>query len=90
MKFAYLLTLAAGVVAAEPMVYLIRHGEKPADDDQPGLSTQGKQRAQCLREVFGGGSNYHVGYIMAQAYKSGTGTTVTQIVGLSARASWVY
>ncbi|EFY89447.1 phosphoglycerate mutase family protein, putative [Metarhizium acridum CQMa 102] len=75
MKLAYILTLVAGVVAAEPMVFLIRHGEKPADDDEPGLSTQGKQRAQCLREVFGAGSNYHVGHIMAQAYKPGTHTT---------------
>ncbi|KFG79890.1 putative phosphoglycerate mutase family protein [Metarhizium anisopliae] len=69
MKIAYILTLIAGVVAAEPMVFLIRHGEKPADDDEPGLSTKGQQRAQCLRNVFGAGSNYHVGHIMAQAYK---------------------
>ncbi|OAA34618.1 hypothetical protein NOR_08376 [Metarhizium rileyi] len=69
MKFANILVLVAGVVAAEPMVYFIRHGEKPADDDQPGLSTQGKQRAQCLRQVFGAGSNYRIGLILAQAYK---------------------
>lgn len=79
MKFAYLLTLVGGAVAANPMVFLIRHGEKPADDDQPGLSTQGKKRAQCLREVFGAGSNYHVGYILAQAYKPGKDTTVVQL-----------
>lgn len=72
MKIAYILTLIAGIVAAEPMVFLIRHGEKPADDDAPGLSTKGLQRAQCLRTVFGAGSNYHVGHIMAQAYKPGT------------------
>ncbi|KHN94874.1 uncharacterized protein MAM_07293 [Metarhizium album ARSEF 1941] len=69
MKAAYILSLVTGIAAAEPMVFLIRHGEKPADDGQPGLSAQGKQRAQCLTQVFGPESNYHVGYILAQAYK---------------------
>ena len=31
-------------------VYLIRHGEKPADGGQ-GLSPQGEERAQCLTSV---------------------------------------
>ncbi|KAI0161219.1 putative phosphoglycerate mutase family protein [Xylariaceae sp. FL1272] len=48
-----------------PTVYLIRHGEKP-DDDGIGLSAQGQQRAQCLRNVFGASSGYNIGYIMAQ------------------------
>lgn len=70
MKFAYFAALwAAGLVAAEPVVFFIRHGEKPDDRDQTGLSAQGKQRAQCLRRVFGRGSNYNVGHVMAQAYK---------------------
>lgn len=73
MKAAYILALATsiGAAAADPMVFLIRHGEKPADDNQVGLSAAGQQRAQCLRTVFGRASNYNIGYIMAQAYKSG-------------------
>jgi hypothetical protein len=54
---------------AEPIVYLIRHGEKPQNDD--GLSTQGLQRAQCLRRVFSGGSQYQIGYIMAEKPRKG-------------------
>ncbi|KAL4869864.1 hypothetical protein BDV12DRAFT_70233 [Aspergillus spectabilis] len=56
-------------VAAKPTVYIIRHGEKPEDDDETGLSTQGEQRAQCLREVFGASSGYNIGYILAQTPK---------------------
>lgn len=69
MKFSHLVALTAGLVAAKPMVFFIRHGEKPHDNDQTGLSAQGKQRAQCLRDVFGRGSDYNIGHIMAQAYK---------------------
>lgn len=91
MKIAYILTLIAGVVAAEPMVFLIRHGEKPADDDEPGLSIKGQQRAQCLRNVFGAGSNYHVGHIMAQAYKPGMHKPAAQpwrhVYGMVGRAN---
>lgn len=61
--------LLASVVACNPTVYLIRHGEKP-DDGGNGLSAQGLQRAQCLRTVFGKSSDYNIGYVMAQAYKS--------------------
>ncbi|KAH8714150.1 hypothetical protein BGZ61DRAFT_476266 [Ilyonectria robusta] len=64
------LFLFAAVAACSPTVYLIRHGEKPDDDDITGLSTEGKERAQCLRSVFGASSSYNIGYIMAQAYKS--------------------
>ncbi|EGP86120.1 unnamed protein product [Zymoseptoria tritici ST99CH_1A5] len=53
---------------AEPTVYLIRHGEKPSSGN--GLSTQGMQRAQCLRNVFGANSGYNINYILAQQYKS--------------------
>ncbi|KAK2599028.1 hypothetical protein QQS21_005494 [Conoideocrella luteorostrata] len=69
MKFAYFVAWTAGLVAAKkPMVFFIRHGEKPGGDEN-GLSARGEQRAQCLRNVFGAGSNYNVGHIMAQAYK---------------------
>ncbi|ETS76672.1 hypothetical protein PFICI_12059 [Pestalotiopsis fici W106-1] len=61
-----LLLLASTALAATPTVYFIRHGEKPADDDETGLSTQGQQRAQCLRSVFGATSAYNIGHIMAQ------------------------
>ncbi|OAA33337.1 hypothetical protein AAL_00802 [Moelleriella libera RCEF 2490] len=64
----YVCLLAASLVSAKPLVYFIRHGEKPGGDTN-GLSAQGKQRAQCLRSVFGPGSNYRVGKIMAQQYK---------------------
>ncbi|KAK3673462.1 hypothetical protein LTR78_006696 [Recurvomyces mirabilis] len=46
---ASLLSLAS----AQATVYLIRHGEKPSDGSN-GLTAQGKERAQCLRNVFGG------------------------------------
>jgi len=50
-------------------VYLIRHGEKPADGSN-GLTAQGMQRAQCLRTVFGASSQYNIGYIIAEQPKS--------------------
>lgn len=68
-SFAFL--LLASVAVCDPTVYMIRHGEKPADDDIPGLSPEGKQRAECLRSVFGPGSQYNIGYVMAQEYKPG-------------------
>lgn len=55
---------------ADPTVYLIRHGEKPADGGD-GLSAQGMDRAQCLKNVFGPSSQYDIGYILAQDYKAG-------------------
>ncbi|KAJ5691886.1 hypothetical protein N7462_001309 [Penicillium macrosclerotiorum] len=68
-KFASLVALTAATLAvADPTVYLIRHGEKPDDGD--GLSTQGEERAQCLRGVFGASSSYDIGYIMAMTPKS--------------------
>ncbi|KAH8666496.1 hypothetical protein BX600DRAFT_461893 [Xylariales sp. PMI_506] len=70
-QFAQLLLLAGAtttVLAAEPTVYFIRHGEKPDDGD--GLSTEGEERAQCLRTVFGASSSYDIQYIMAQTPKS--------------------
>ncbi|GLI81622.1 hypothetical protein PoHVEF18_010007 [Penicillium ochrochloron] len=64
-KLISLATLAlASVAIAKPTVYLIRHGEKP--DSGNGLSTQGLERAQCLRTVFGASSEYNIGHIMAQ------------------------
>lgn len=69
MKLLSLVTLAAFAAATKPTVYLIRHGEKPEDDDERGLSVAGIQRAQCLRQVFGASSPYNIGHIMAQEYK---------------------
>lgn len=65
------LAAAAAVASAKPTVYFIRHGEKPSDDGD-GLSAQGMQRAQCLRNVFGASSGYDIGYILAQTPKSST------------------
>jgi hypothetical protein len=52
------------LVMTKPIVYLIRHGEKP--DSGNGLNAQGLQRSQCLRSVFGASSSYNIGYIMAE------------------------
>ena len=61
-----ILSLAvAGKSDSGATVYLIRHGEKPANGGQ-GLSPAGKQRAQCLRNVFGASSSYNIGYIIAE------------------------
>jgi hypothetical protein len=70
---AILFAALAAVTSAtvKPTVYLIRHGEKPDDDDEVGLSAQGLQRAQCLRTVFGAASGYNITYILAQTPKSG-------------------
>ncbi|KAL1989099.1 hypothetical protein VTN96DRAFT_5862 [Rasamsonia emersonii] len=62
----FLWTTSASAAAT---VYLIRHGEKPSNGST-GLSAQGEQRAQCLRNVFGAKSSYDIGYIMAQTPKS--------------------
>jgi len=60
-----MLTLAA---MAHPSVYFIRHGEKPKDGGD-GLSAEGLERAQCLRQVFGADSGYNIRFIMAQRPK---------------------
>ena len=52
--------LASSAIAYSETVYLIRHGEKPADGGN-GLSSAGEQRAQCLRKVFGASSSYDIG-----------------------------
>ncbi|EAW12086.1 putative phosphoglycerate mutase family protein [Aspergillus clavatus NRRL 1] len=61
--------VSSAVVSASPTVYLIRHGEKPSDGGN-GLSAQGLERAQCLRNVFGSNSDYNIGYILAETPKS--------------------
>ena len=58
----------ASLVLAESTVYLIRHGEKPADGGN-GLNAHGVQRSQCLRNVFGSSYGYDTGYILAQTPK---------------------
>ena len=65
------ITLLVSFTSAQT-VYLIRHGEKPADDDVTGLSAAGVQRSQCLRNVFGSSSPYNIGYILAQTPKAST------------------
>ncbi|CCT69439.1 related to phosphoglycerate mutase family protein [Fusarium fujikuroi IMI 58289] len=55
--------------STKPTIYMIRHGEKPAEVDgqEPdGLSAQGKKRADDLPNVFGENSSYNIGYIMAE------------------------
>lgn len=70
MRLSSILVLAGLAAASKPTVYFIRHGEKPSDGGD-GLSDQGKQRAQCLRNVFGASSKYNIGYIMAETPSSG-------------------
>ncbi|RDA94990.1 hypothetical protein CP533_0142 [Ophiocordyceps camponoti-saundersi (nom. inval.)] len=64
--FLFLLAVGVALAAKRPTVYLIRHGEKTGDRDDPYLSPRGEQRAQCLRKVFGSSSDYNIGHIMAQ------------------------
>lgn len=46
--FISALALSTSVAAFDNKIYLIRHGEKPSDDDTPGLSSQGEDRAQSV------------------------------------------
>ena len=71
MRLATIGLFVAVAAAAKPTVYLIRHGEKPSDDDDNTLSDKGKMRAQCLRNVFGANSQYDIGHIMAETPESG-------------------
>ncbi|KAJ5677656.1 uncharacterized protein N7477_003289 [Penicillium maclennaniae] len=68
-SFLLLCSLAAASARAPPVVYLIRHGEKPADPDDHGLTPDGWRRAECLRHVFGADSEYNIGHIMAPTVK---------------------
>jgi len=58
-----------------PIVYLIRHGEKPPKlpdgKDPDGLDALGVERSQALVQVFGRDSKYNIGYIVAQHPKKG-------------------
>ncbi|KAH8111403.1 putative phosphoglycerate mutase family protein [Phellopilus nigrolimitatus] len=69
----FAVSLASAVTGAAPSiantVYIIRHGEKPADGGQ-GLSQAGEERAQCLTNVFGPSSGYNIGYILAEQPES--------------------
>lgn len=71
MKFFNILALATAAAAAKPTVYFIRHGEKPANEDDHGLSAAGMKRSQCLRNVFGRSSAFNIGHIMAETPKAG-------------------
>lgn len=61
--------IAVGSTKPPPTVYLIRHGEKPANRHKHGLTLDGIRRAQCLRGVFGADSKYDIGHIMAPTVK---------------------
>lgn len=50
---------------ARPIIYLIRHGEKPDDNDDAGLSSEGIRRAQYLPRVFGD-KDYNITLILTQ------------------------
>lgn len=58
---------------ATPIIYVIRHGEKPAGDVD-NLSSQGVARAQRLRQFFGKNSAFNIGYILAEHPKKGLST----------------
>ncbi|RDW85142.1 hypothetical protein BP6252_02732 [Coleophoma cylindrospora] len=56
-------------MVAKPIIYLIRHGEKPPKkdgEDVNGLSSEGVKRADYLPQVFGKQSQYNIGYILAE------------------------
>ncbi len=64
----------------KPIIYLIRHGEKPPKidgKDQNGLSAQGITRATGLVDVFSKGSLFNIGYILAQHPKKGLFAPIT-------------
>lgn len=71
------LCLCLGIASAKshPTVYMIRHGEKPQNPNDHGLTPDGVKRAQCLRRVFGQGSEYGIGHIMAPRVEWGRFTT---------------
>lgn len=79
MRFLNLLPVLATLTSAQT-VYLIRHGEKPSDGGN-GLSAQGVERAQCLRNVFGASSQYDIGYIIAEQPKSSKPIPYSDIKG---------
>jgi hypothetical protein len=57
-------------MSTTPIIYMIRHGEKPPNEGI-GLNQAGSWRATCLPGVFGSGSNYNIGYIIAEKPKGG-------------------
>lgn len=63
--------LGIALAKSHPTVYMIRHGEKPQDPNDYGLTPDGVKRAQCLRHVFGQGSEYNIRHIMAPRVKKG-------------------
>ncbi|KZP02337.1 hypothetical protein FIBSPDRAFT_808822, partial [Athelia psychrophila] len=69
LAFTLLASSALVTPSYDNTLYLIRHGEKPSDGSN-GLSARGVERAQCLRTVFGNGSSYDIGYIMAETPQS--------------------
>lgn len=66
---SFLAALPLAMAAGDATVYLIRHGEKPANGS--GLSAAGMQRAQCITNVFGESSSYDIGHIMAETPQAG-------------------
>lgn len=74
MQFTSFWLVALATTATAQTVYLIRHGEKPANGDD-GLDAQGLERAQCLRTVFGADSQYNIGYIIAEKPKKSSSLT---------------
>ena len=71
--YTILLSLLAlsGTSIARPDVFFIRHGEKPGNGGI-GLSDDGVERAECIRDIFGDHSSYNIGYILAQKPKKST------------------
>lgn len=52
-------------MSTTPIIYMIRHGEKPPADGI-GLSEAGTWRSKQLPGVFGKDSDYNIGYILAE------------------------
>jgi len=77
MFVSHFVVLSMLALASAQTVYLIRHGEKPADGSD-GLDAQGLERAQCLRTVFDVESIYDIGYIIAEMPKASADSFVSQ------------
>ena len=64
-------TSSLTIMSISPIIYMIRHGEKPPNDGI-GLNKAGSWRSEQLPGVFGSGSSYDIKYILAEKPKKGT------------------
>ncbi|CAG9984932.1 unnamed protein product [Clonostachys byssicola] len=72
MKLAIVFLLVSLAVCfkrpGRPNIFMIPHGEKMTNGSDR-LSEDGLARAECLREIFGPGSVFNIGFIIVPKYK---------------------